>query len=301
MIVLLTGVGFWVEIEAISNQHIQAERIKSALTTTEFASTGARSSLIVLVSGTGSYCSDRLACEVESPCMIWSPQHNRSRLSLAAGARGFVLRVPEKVIGRAMPTGSISAHVRSVVGGPNFLPSLPDLHLDKLQFQFERIESELFDMAPGAFSAVDHCISLLLIEIWRASSPPHPELDTLPQSIVDHFLHLVELHLQDHWAISQYAHQIGVSRDRLNSAVRRAIGISPYGHIQSRLVDEAKSLLLNSNLHVAEIAYKLGFADAAYFNRFFQRHTAVPPGRFRNISSTAHDERQKESSFAAWP
>lgn len=257
--------------------------------------------LFVLESGTGNYISDDLEQTVEAPCLVWSPARNAARLSLDAGTRGFMLRIPEKSIGSAMPVGPISAYVRKAVASKIILHNLPASHLKKIQIQFDQIEGELFDMAPGAFSVVHNCVSLLLIEIWRASGPTHKEMGALPHQIVDDFLHLVELHLQSHWTVIAYAKHIGVSSDRLNSVVRRAVGNSPHGHIQSRLMEEAKSLLLHSNLHVAEVAYKLGFSDAAYFNRFFQRHTDVAPGRFRQINSKVYKDNSKESSFAAWP
>lgn len=278
-----------------------AETIKSALTTIEFAAQGTRSSLFVLESGTSNYFADDLEREVEAPCLIWAPTRHAARLSLSAGSRGFVLRIPEKIIGSAMPTGPISSHVRKAVATRIILPNLAPTHLGKTRNQFEQIEAELFDMAPGALSVVNSCISLLLIEIWRASGPTDKEMDALPHQIVDDFLHLVEHHLQSHWTVAKYARRIGVSSDRLNSAVRRAIGTSPHHHIQSRLMEEAKSLLLHSNLHVAEVAYKLGFNDAAYFNRFFQRHTAVAPGRFRQMNSHAANRSPADSTFAAWP
>jgi AraC-like DNA-binding protein len=267
----------------------------------EFAAQGTRSSLFVLESGTSNYFADDLEREVEAPCLIWSPTRHAARLSLSAGSRGFVLRIPEKIIGSAMPTGPISSHVRKAVANRIILPNLAPTHVGKTRNQFEQIEAELFDMAPGALSVVNSCISLLLIEIWRASGPTDKEMDALPHQIVDDFLHLVEHHLQSHWTVAKYARRIGVSSDRLNSAVRRAIGTSPHHHIQSRLMEEAKSLLLHSNLHVAEVAYKLGFNDAAYFNRFFQRHAAVAPGRFRQMNSQTAKRGSADSTFAAWP
>jgi len=45
--------------------------------------------------------------------------------------------------------------------------------------------------------------------------------------------------------------------------------------------DEAKRALLSSAVPLAEIAWKLGFADLATFSRAFKRWTGLPPGTFR--------------------
>lgn len=266
-----------------------------------FTAPGGRSSLFVLEAGSGRYISGDVERGVQAPCLIWSPTGHAAQLSLSAGTRGFVLRLPAKNIGSAMPTGPISTHVRKVVANRVILQNLPASHLSKIQIQFNQIEGELFDMAPGAMSVVYSCISLLLIEIWRASGPTHKEAEALPHQMVDDFLHLVEEHLQSHLTVAEYARRIGISSDRLTSAVRREIGTSPNRHIQSRLMEEAKTLLLHTNLHVAEVGYKLGFNDAAYFNRFFQRHSNVPPGQFRQANAQVVKRTPEDSSYAAWP
>jgi AraC-like DNA-binding protein len=44
---------------------------------------------------------------------------------------------------------------------------------------------------------------------------------------------------------------------------------------------QARRLLVDSSLGLAEIAYRAGFADLATFSRAFKRWTGVPPGAFR--------------------
>lgn len=280
---------------------IQAERIKSALTTTEFATEGGRSVFVALFSGRGVFQSNEIERDVVGPCLIWAPSGWPARLSLNAGTRGYLLRMPESALGRALPIGVISAHVRQVVGKRIFLSDPPAPSMSTLQMLFENIERELREIAPGTDTVLHHYVSLLLIEIWRAAAPPAQSTDPQPHRISDSFLNLVELHLQNHWTVAEYARRIGVSRDRLNVAVRRTLGVSPHIHLQRRLIEEAKALLVSSNLQVAEIGYKLGFGDAAYFNRFFQRHLDMPPGRFRQAYTPLYRRTSSVISFADWP
>jgi AraC family transcriptional activator of pobA len=51
--------------------------------------------------------------------------------------------------------------------------------------------------------------------------------------------------------------------------------------LDQRAILEAKRSLLYGNLSVADVGYALGFADPAYFNRFFTRHAGLSPGAFR--------------------
>jgi AraC family transcriptional regulator, transcriptional activator of pobA len=285
----------------LERQTIQAERIKSALTNTEFATSGGRATFMLLVSGQGVFVSDEIERDVIGPCIIWAPTGWSTRITLAAGTRGFLIRIPERILGRALPTDLISAHVRQVVSRRIFLSELPKPMMESLVGLFNKVETETHDMEPGAETVLLHCVSLLLIEIWRAAAPPLQATAPAPHRISDNFFNLVELHLQNHWTVGEYASRIGVSRDRLNEAVRRAIGIPPHQHIQRRLVEEAKALLVTTNLQVAEIGYKLGFDDAAYFTRFFRRHEKLAPSQFRRTFTPIWRSRSEEVSFAEWP
>ncbi|MDC0739312.1 helix-turn-helix domain-containing protein [Cognatishimia sp. SS12] len=282
------------------NQVLQAERLKSALTRSEFSLQGARSYLVVLASGSAALEAGEEVIPLTAPCMIWAPSLSAARLRIAAGARGFLLRVPEAMLGRAIPSGAISSNVRYAISQRIIAPALSKADLGKLQTLFDEIEHELFQNDTGAEAVMDHCLSLLLIRIWRLSNPAPGKAGRLPRKVAHDFFALVELHLHHHWPVSRYAQHLGVSRDRLNAIVRRTINNSPHGYVQQRIISDAKRLLIESDLQVSEIAYRLGFSDAAYFNRFFQRHTDVPPGQFR-LRFKEDTPAESTQTYAAWP
>ena len=58
-------------------------------------------------------------------------------------------------------------------------------------------------------------------------------------------------------------------------------GSSPAQMLDDRALLEARRLLLYSQLSVTEVAYAVGFEDAAYFSRFFTRHVGQPPRAYR--------------------
>jgi AraC-like DNA-binding protein len=53
--------------------------------------------------------------------------------------------------------------------------------------------------------------------------------------------------------------------------------------LQNRLMQEARKLLLSSDLTISEIAYKLNFEDNSYFNKVFKNKNGLTPKRFRDI------------------
>lgn len=56
---------------------------------------------------------------------------------------------------------------------------------------------------------------------------------------------------------------------------------SPMSIIHDRIVNEAKRLLFYTDKSAKEIAYELGFEDAAHFSRFFKNSTSQNPSGFR--------------------
>lgn len=81
--------------------------------------------------------------------------------------------------------------------------------------------------------------------------------------------------------VSLIAKQLFVNSNYLNSSIKNLTGKTASAHIQEKILLEAKSFLLHTNLQVSEIAYKLGFENASYFNRFFKKNTNLTPTEYR--------------------
>jgi AraC family transcriptional activator of pobA len=115
------------------------------------------------------------------------------------------------------------------------------------------------------------------IHATTAMPPPDRyELDRLRR-----FRLLVETHYQKHWPVKRYARQLALSESSLNRICRNLTGGTAFDIVQQRLALEARRRLVYVAGSVAAIAAELGFKDAAYFCRFFRRHTGVSPTEFR--------------------
>ena len=62
--------------------------------------------------------------------------------------------------------------------------------------------------------------------------------------------------------------------------IKKHLGISLQHYILETKVKMAESLLKQSNLNINEIAGKLGFTDAAHFNKTFKKHTGKIPSEY---------------------
>lgn len=82
--------------------------------------------------------------------------------------------------------------------------------------------------------------------------------------------------------ITDYAELLSVTPNHLNKCVKKTIGKSAHDLLNEMLLLEAKVLLKQSNLKVAEIAFKIGKNEVTDFARFFKTHTGMRPTEYRN-------------------
>ncbi|MCK6373540.1 MAG: 4-hydroxyphenylacetate catabolism regulatory protein HpaA [Zoogloea sp.] len=95
------------------------------------------------------------------------------------------------------------------------------------------------------------------------------------------FCDLVEAHFREHITLSEYARELAVTEARLNDVCRRIANLASKEVVHDRLLQEARRLLRFSSTPVGEISDQLGFADPAYFSRFFAQRTGNSPSQFR--------------------
>jgi AraC-like DNA-binding protein len=80
---------------------------------------------------------------------------------------------------------------------------------------------------------------------------------------------------------TDYATQLAVHVNHLNRVLKETTGRTTTSLISSRVTQEAKILLKQTNWNISEIAESLGFADVAHFCNFFKRQTGLVPRTFR--------------------
>lgn len=95
------------------------------------------------------------------------------------------------------------------------------------------------------------------------------------------FLNLLNQEIYNHRKATYYARKLSISPKSLNEIVKKATGKTTLHYIHQRIMDEAKSELINSEKSISEISYSLGYEDALYFSRIFKKKTNFSPKRFR--------------------
>ena len=88
----------------------------------------------------------------------------------------------------------------------------------------------------------------------------------------------VEKHISDaHLKMDDLGDELGMSRVQLYRKVKALTGLSPVELLRKIRLQKAYSLLLNSDMTISEISYKVGFGTPSYFSSCFNKQYDMYP------------------------
>jgi AraC family transcriptional activator of pobA len=99
--------------------------------------------------------------------------------------------------------------------------------------------------------------------------------------LLRNFQKLIDQHYKEKKLTKDYAALLYVTPNHLNALSKDVTGRSAGELIRDRIILEAKRLLVNANMTVAEIAGELDFIDNSYFSKFFKKSVGLTPEVFR--------------------
>jgi AraC family transcriptional regulator len=91
----------------------------------------------------------------------------------------------------------------------------------------------------------------------------------------------IRAHLERDLSLDEIARVINISPSYFANLFKDATGISPYQYVIQQRVEKAKSLLLKTDLTIADIALQVGFCNQSHLTRRFKRLTGETPKKFR--------------------
>lgn len=239
---------------------------------------------------------DEVTARHSGPRILWWADGAGRELVAEIGARGTLVSVPQSILMQALPTTPIGGQMQRTLSQDLDLPLDADSAASDL---LQGLVRERQNDDAGADIAVSNYLSLVLLQLWRQARKDIVNLGGAPQGLSERFILLAAQRARDHRPVEDYADELNVSRDRLGSAVKRATGVSPRAYLHRLLLRDAMELLANTGMPISQVAFRLGFADPAYFTRFFKRETGQNPGAFRKSHLRKHNP--VPTSFAAWP
>jgi LacI family transcriptional regulator len=87
--------------------------------------------------------------------------------------------------------------------------------------------------------------------------------------------------------VPSVAEAVGLSRRALERRFQRCLGRSPKAEILRMQIENAKILLIRSELSIEAIVQRCGFSSFKYFGQVFRREVGVTPSSFRKTRHTS--------------
>ncbi|MBO9707492.1 MAG: helix-turn-helix transcriptional regulator [Caulobacter sp.] len=90
----------------------------------------------------------------------------------------------------------------------------------------------------------------------------------------------IEDNIEESIGLSDLAGLVNVSRFHFARLFKQSMGVTTRAFVEQRRISRAQSLILESDLPLAEVALITGFSDQSHFTRRFHRHAGCTPAVF---------------------
>jgi AraC-like DNA-binding protein len=144
--------------------------------------------------------------------------------------------------------------------------------------QFCALNALLFSTAPAVEK--DAALVSFIGDHDFATQPATMTAPPLAPSVLDRLIAHIEQSDPAELSLERLAGLAGIGRYPLIRAFAAATGMTPHAYLLNARVNRARRLLREGS-GLAEVAYRLGFADQSHFQRVFKAHAGVTPGVYR--------------------
>lgn len=236
--------------------------------------------------GSGVATIDGRVAPLRGPCVLTVPALVPHGFRFKPGIDGSVFTV-------------LQAHVEQVLAAAPALPArllqprviaLRGAPAAAIGQAAAQLKGEFLGAQPWRALAIDAALCALLVALERAAPRQEPQRATRGSRAAMHlerYRALVDASFRSQPALSGLARQLGITPTQLNRVCRQLTGRSALALLHARVMLEAQRDLAYTTLSVKQIALGLGFGDAGYFTRFFQRLSGRTPTQWRGAAYAA--------------
>lgn len=243
--------------------------------------------LLLLAEGQARVTLDGEKVEVAAPALICVPSSCVHAFAFGPDTQGWVLSVASDLFrdGRLSTFDARQFH-QSVRGA---ILRLQDHPADAARLQW--LLGDIAAHMAGQHGDVPDIVVSLLAVVLGVAQARLPEDRSDPSGIdrkvtlVRAFEAQVDARFRDHLGVADYALALSTTPVTLTRACRAIIGRSPGDIILDRVLLEAMRYLRHTAASSKQISDRLGFADPAYFARFFKVRSGMTAGAFRRSAA----------------
>jgi len=166
---------------------------------------------------------------------------------------------------------------------------LSESEIPVLEQLFHHMHAESVADGPYSEDSLQAYLQLVMVESMKIGRFPKPEVVSDEYRHIHEFFTLLEQEITNINATTpikiktakEFASSLAVHPNHLNALLKKHTGQNVSTHIRTRLLEEAKALLIQTDWPLHTISYSLGFAEQPSFNYFFKKNTGSTPAEFR--------------------
>ncbi len=159
-------------------------------------------------------------------------------------------------------------------------------HRLKLAGSIQRLLRQMFEMPIDGYLARLSLTSLglaALVELATALgvTPSGASATRRQRELAVALREYLDIHAADLPSVPDMADCFATNESTLRRAFKATYGVSITLYVRSELLKQARVLLRDGRLQIAEVAFRCGFSSPANFTAAYRRHYGYPPGAER--------------------
>jgi AraC family transcriptional regulator, transcriptional activator of pobA len=247
-------------------------------------------SILIIRQGRGRYIIDGQSYPTQNRTIYFTNPGHIKGFEICELSRGYVITFSESFLKQYV-------HEKILDEFPFLIaevapPSYPDREIFQIFDDLgEQLLQEYKSDSTYKFKIIGNLTVLLLLRIkerfWKVYNPLTEAsastaiVVTFKRNLEEHFRNLLSGQCDRSFQVQDYAQAQYLHPSYFSTVIKRKTGKSVNTWIAEKTVAEAQALLARSQESIQEVAFRLGFKDAAHFSRFFKKHTEMSPMRFR--------------------
>ncbi|MDE5859765.1 MAG: AraC family transcriptional regulator [Oscillospiraceae bacterium] len=149
----------------------------------------------------------------------------------------------------------------------------------------QRLYSKMFvaqknDKVYGDYSCSGFVYQYIM-EFYRIAHDKNMSGGNDRSNILMPVLNYIDDNFRSDFPLTVLAEKAGVSSQHLCRIFKETMNVRPMEYLTRRRLQEAKRLLTETDISVADIGFQTGFSDAGYFSTVFRKYEGVSPVEYR--------------------
>ncbi|CAG5074515.1 HTH-type transcriptional activator RhaS [Dyadobacter sp. CECT 9623] len=231
--------------------------------------------IIYLSEGTGFHSIDSIKYQVQPPVVYTVRKEQVHHWELESEPEGYVLILKKEFL-----DNSLDKQLKDLLANISAFPSICLADPLSITQLFKMLTDEYDPEQSNNTPVIEGLLKALLAKILQTGKPL-PSAKGKKDNLFQEFQQLLTQDKLLKNSVAFYAFHLNTSPQNLNAACRKSAGQPAAQVLAEFIINEAKRLLLYTDMAVSEISNVLDFKDDSHFIKYFKRHCGQTPNAFR--------------------